>query len=128
MLEPNKNAPQTNGLKRSETKTKKREKYIPNSEPLALPFCRICGKRASGIHFGVYSCEACKVSHKKNPTLHYISLGRCICRLIFVICLFNHVHTVYINYNCTHCRERPACMQSFIHLLTMEQDGQPICQ
>lgn len=63
MLEPNKNPPQTNGLKLSETKTKKREKYIPNSEPLALPFCRICGKRASGIHFGVYSCEACKVSH-----------------------------------------------------------------
>lgn len=65
MLEPNKNAPQTNGLKRSETKTKKREKYIPNSEPLALPFCRICGKRASGIHFGVYSCEACKAFFRR---------------------------------------------------------------
>lgn len=65
MLEPNKNPPQTNGLKLSETKTKKREKYIPNSEPLALPFCRICGKRASGIHFGVYSCEACKAFFRR---------------------------------------------------------------
>lgn len=46
------------GVKR---KGKKRDKYIPSSEPLELPFCRVCGKRASGIHFGVYSCEACKV-------------------------------------------------------------------
>lgn len=43
-------------------RNRKREKYVPSSEPLELPFCRICGKRASGIHFGVYSCEACKVS------------------------------------------------------------------
>lgn len=42
-------------------RNRKREKYVPSSEPLELPFCRICGKRASGIHFGVYSCEACKV-------------------------------------------------------------------
>lgn len=61
MLEPNNSPPQTNGLKL----TKKREKYIPNSEPLALPFCRICGKRASGIHFGVYSCEACKAFFRR---------------------------------------------------------------
>jgi ribosomal protein L37AE/L43A len=46
------------GVKR---RGKKRDKYIPSSEPLELPFCRVCGKRASGIHFGVYSCEACKV-------------------------------------------------------------------
>lgn len=51
----------SNGIKRKDVKGKKREKYIPTSEPLELPFCRICGKRASGIHFGVYSCEACKV-------------------------------------------------------------------
>lgn len=43
-------------------RNRKREKYVPSSEPLELPFCRICGKRASGIHFGVYSCEACKVN------------------------------------------------------------------
>lgn len=69
MHEPNtektKKAPPINGLKSSETKSKKREKYIPNSEPLALPFCRICGKRASGIHFGVYSCEACKAFFRR---------------------------------------------------------------
>ncbi|XP_062615638.1 nuclear receptor ROR-alpha A-like [Saccostrea cucullata] len=46
-------------------KGRKREKYIPSSEPLELPFCRICGKRASGIHFGVYSCEACKAFFRR---------------------------------------------------------------
>nr|XP_022294170.1 nuclear receptor ROR-beta-like [Crassostrea virginica] len=55
----------SDGLKRSEGKCKKREKYIPSSEPLALPFCRVCGKRASGIHFGVYSCEACKAFFRR---------------------------------------------------------------
>ncbi|XP_062615631.1 nuclear receptor ROR-alpha B-like [Saccostrea cucullata] len=46
-------------------KGKKRQKYIPTSEPLELPFCRICGKKASGIHFGIYSCEACKAFFRR---------------------------------------------------------------
>ncbi|XP_059172969.1 uncharacterized protein LOC131953676 [Physella acuta] len=28
--------------------------------PVVLPPCRICGARASGFHYGVNSCEACK--------------------------------------------------------------------
>lgn len=40
---------------------RKREKYLPHAVPLMLPPCRICGKPASGIHYGVNSCEACKV-------------------------------------------------------------------
>ncbi len=27
----------------------------------ALPPCIICGEKASGLHYGVNSCEACKV-------------------------------------------------------------------
>ena len=65
------------GVKR---RNRKREKYVPSSEPLELPFCRICGKRASGIHFGVYSCEACKVLD--------ILLIRCsFCKKLFVLYL-----------------------------------------
>ncbi|XP_062598281.1 probable nuclear hormone receptor HR3 isoform X2 [Saccostrea cucullata] len=41
-------------------KRKKREKYIPDAVPLELPPCKICGKKASGNHYGVISCEACK--------------------------------------------------------------------
>lgn len=29
--------------------------------------CRICGDRASGFHYGVHSCEGCKVS----PNIDY---------------------------------------------------------
>ena len=28
-----------------------------------LPPCDICGQKASGLHYGVNSCEACKVSY-----------------------------------------------------------------
>ena len=31
------------------------------SEPLTLPPCRVCGGTATGIHYGVNTCEACKV-------------------------------------------------------------------
>lgn len=68
-------------------RNRKREKYVPSSEPLELPFCRICGKRASGIHFGVYSCEACKVNFV------CLSVG-------YFFCISNiklHVHDVHVS-------------------------------
>lgn len=46
----------------SQPKKKKPEyPYVPKGVPLQLPPCRICGGKASGIHYGVNSCEACKV-------------------------------------------------------------------
>ena len=39
---------------------KMRAKYKP-SRPPVLPPCRVCGDRASGFHYGVNTCEACKV-------------------------------------------------------------------
>ena len=33
----------------------------PNNDPV-LPPCKVCGAKASGIHFGAVTCEACKVS------------------------------------------------------------------
>ena len=42
-------------------KGRKREKYTTEHVPLEFPSCLVCGKDSTGIHFGVYSCEACKV-------------------------------------------------------------------
>lgn len=47
-------------------KGKKREKYTCSHEPLEFPSCRVCGKKSTGIHFGVYSCEACKTFFRRS--------------------------------------------------------------
>lgn len=65
VLNAEKGPKEKEGGEKVKKRNRKREKYVPSSEPLELPFCRICGKRASGIHFGVYSCEACKAFYRR---------------------------------------------------------------
>ena len=46
---------------------RKTQGVCPNS--LILPPCNVCGYSASGVHFGVIACEACKVS-KPHVNFH----------------------------------------------------------
>ena len=45
-----------------------------NSPPTPLlPPCRVCGEKASGFHYGVNTCEACKVPIYYTYQLYIIS-------------------------------------------------------
>ena len=45
--------------------TKRRRRRERNVDPSApatpLPACRVCAEKSSGLHYGVNTCEACKV-------------------------------------------------------------------
>ncbi|XP_022308590.2 nuclear receptor ROR-beta-like [Crassostrea virginica] len=61
---------------------RKRDKYLPNTAPLELPPCKICRKAASGIHYGINSCEACKGFFrrylKRNEPYRCTRGGNCV--------------------------------------------------
>ena len=42
-----------------------------SSPPAMLPPCRVCGEKASGFHYGVNTCEACKV-YIHSGFVHYL--------------------------------------------------------
>ena len=48
-------------------KPKKKDKTM-------LPPCRVCGGSASGFHFGVITCEACKVNMQVSPVKFLLNL------------------------------------------------------
>ena len=62
-------------------KRKRRRERMENPCPMdvVLPPCRICDEKSSGLHYGVNSCEACKVRNCLDlhrfiiHTLRYLS-------------------------------------------------------
>lgn len=52
--------------KETNEKPQKAKKKRNNSkERLEFPPCKVCSGNATGIHYGVYTCEPCKVGCQK---------------------------------------------------------------
>ncbi len=62
--QPLSGGPYTGGTVRAAIEQNKRVEQPHDTwryEPIRLRPCEVCGERATGYHFGVISCEACKV-------------------------------------------------------------------
>ena len=44
--------------------------------------CKVCGKKASGYHFGVFSCQGCKVNVNRSP-IDLILINKCYAQSFF---------------------------------------------
>ena len=60
-------------LKNKTGKNSEPQSTVPSKE-----YCRVCGDLASGVHFGVFSCEGCKVRFLPDSRNFLIAFGNYI--------------------------------------------------
>jgi hypothetical protein len=59
-----------NEVKKSDSKESK--------QPFPFGMCKVCGDQATGVHYGIATCEGCKVSHLSNMLYFLLCLIACL--------------------------------------------------
>ncbi|KAH3883471.1 hypothetical protein DPMN_007428 [Dreissena polymorpha] len=111
MAGPGKSKKRGGASESKEPKTSNRKaKSNAGAETLLLPPCKVCGGKASGFHFGVITCEACKTFFRRALTHKqtYICLGN------------NECHVADTHKRLTNCS---ACRLQKCHSLGMSKSS-----
>ena len=66
-------------------------KSRPIYSPVMLPPCRICSEKASGFHYGVNTCEACKVGVCRSSRQLNILYCSCYVHLLNAWCAHDNL-------------------------------------
>lgn len=72
--------------------------------------CLVCGDLANGIHFGVYTCEGCKV-RVERLNLHLWKYILCIKLVVFsrIYCNIEILDKLFFHIKCTNLNRKCIC-------------------
>ncbi len=63
--------------------------------------CKICGDKSSGIHYGVITCEGCKVSY--HPSVGTVTKAAKNWFSWALRCFVYTIHNTQQDFRCSHC-------------------------
>ncbi len=113
-------------LNQSEKEERRRFNQTLNSKP--RDYCPICGDRANGIHYGIYTCEGCKNFFKRSAGVIQSGKPGYVCKEGKGDCdvsLFEDDGRTRRRTRCQFCRYEACLNQGMVHMGRTNVQTQP---